>query len=275
MSHSLDEMLHLMRCLRDEKHGCPWDKKQDFSTIAPYTIEEAYEVSDAIQRNDMPNLQEELGDLLFQIIFYIQLADENNEFNFDSVVETLKQKMLRRHPHVFPDGTINSFGQISVSEVSEEELKKQWGAIKATEKASSSSNDTSLVSILDDVSNGLSPVIQATKIQKKASSVGFDWNDIPPVFDKIREEIDELEEAFHASSQEQIASEFGDVLFGMINLGRHLELNPEASLNLTNLKFRRRFAFIESCVRDKGEKISSLSLEQLDEFWEQAKQLGL
>ncbi|MFT2111054.1 nucleoside triphosphate pyrophosphohydrolase [Marinomonas sp. 2405UD68-3] len=273
MSSSLDQMLHLMRCLRDPEYGCPWDQRQVFSSIVPHTIEEAYEVADAISRDDMINLKEELGDLLFQIVFYSQLANEKNEFDFVDVVDGLKQKMLRRHPHVFPDGSLNSFGQTPSSSMNEEELKRQWGEIKAKEKALS--GKISPFSLLDNVSSGLPPVLQATKIQEKVASVGFDWKDVAPVFDKIREEINELEEAVQEFDQEQMAAEFGDVLFAMINLGRHLELNPDASLNMTNLKFRRRFAFVESCARSQGKGIESYSLDQLNDFWNQAKQQGL
>jgi nucleoside triphosphate diphosphatase len=264
-------MLYLMQCLRDSEKGCPWDQKQNFASIVPHTIEETYEVADAIARDDMNNLKEELGDLLFQIIFYSQMANEKQLFDFNDVVDGLQSKMLRRHPHVFPDGTLQSFGH--APSFTEEELKGQWSAIKAQEKSTSSRVQE--LSLLDSVSRGLPPVIQSTKIQQKASQVGFDWDDIAPVFNKIREEVDELEEAMKTLDQDQMASEFGDILFAMTNLGRHLGLDAEKSLAKTNEKFRRRFAYVEKSVSQQNLEITSCSLDTLDEFWDEAKKKGL
>jgi nucleoside triphosphate diphosphatase len=264
-------MLYLMQCLRDPNNGCPWDQQQVFSSIVPHTIEETYEVADAIARDDMKNLKEELGDLLFQIIFYCQMANEKRLFDFNDVIKGLQNKMLRRHPHVFPDGSLQSFGK--ASSLTEEELKGQWDAIKAQEKALSS--DAQSQGVLDSVSRGLPPIIQSTKIQKKAAKLGFDWNHTAPVFSKIREELDELEEAINTLDQDQMSSEFGDVLFAMINLGRHLNLDPEKSLSKTNEKFRRRFSYIEKSVSRQRLDMSSCSLETLDEFWNEAKRKGL
>lgn len=257
-----------MACLRDGKFGCAWDKKQTFKTIAPYTLEETYEVLDAIEREDYEHLKEELGDLLFQIVFYAQMGKEESRFDFDDVADVIIEKMLRRHPHVFPDGSLDSFGQ--ASSFSEEELSSQWQRIKAQEKAMKLPT-----SLLDDVPVSMPALMQAVKLQKAAAKVGFDWDDVTPVFGKIREELDELEAAIKEREQDHIESEMGDVLFAVSNLARHVNVSPDVALNRTNVKFRRRFGRIEALLSEQKKSITDCSLEELDRYWDQAKKEGL
>ncbi|AEF55680.1 nucleoside triphosphate pyrophosphohydrolase [Marinomonas posidonica] len=268
MSEAIQRLQHLMTCLRDKEFGCAWDKQQTYQTIAPYTLEEAYEVIDAIERSDYDDLKDELGDLLFQVIFYSQIALEDDKFNFDDVVNGIVAKMLRRHPHIFPQGELSRFGEPNT--LSEAEISVQWQAIKAQEKASKPKQ-----SVLDDVPSSMPSMMQAVKLQQKASKFGFDWPDVMPVFAKIREELDELEEAIKAGEQEHIAEEMGDVLFAMTNLARHLDVSPDMALNKTNIKFRRRFARIETLLVAQNRKLTNCSLEELDRYWEQAKSEGL
>ena len=279
MTSPIENLLQLMRCLRSAEFGCPWDKRQTFSSITAYTIEEVYEVVEAIDQQDFPHLREELGDLLFQIVFYCQMAQEQGEFDFTDVITTLMEKMLRRHPHVFPSGELASFG--SAVAVSEVQIKQQWETIKAQEKAlkihtaAGEANHPLNNGILDDVPRRLPPLLQAVKLQKKASTVGFDWQEVAPVMAKIREELDELEEALQAQDTAHMKEEFGDLLFAMANLGRHLELDPERALTGTNEKFRRRFAFIEQQVKQAKKTLTECSLDELDSHWDAAKRVGL
>ncbi len=272
MSDALKKLQHLMACLRDPEMGCNWDKKQTYKSIAAYTLEEAYEVIDAIEREDFEHLEEELGDLLFQVIFYAQIAQEEQRFTFDDIAIGITEKMLRRHPHVFPDGDITRFGE--PSSLSENEITEQWQRIKAKEKEntvkSSSEN-----SFLDEIPTSMPALMQAVKIQKRAAKVGFDWPDVSPVFAKIREELDELEEAIKEQSQPHVEEEMGDVLFAMSNLARHLDVAPDVALNKTNIKFRRRFGRIETLVLAQNKKLTDCSLVELDRYWEQAKREGL
>ena len=267
MSNAITQLQYLMKCLRDEQFGCAWDKKQTYKTIAPYTLEEAYEVLDAIEREDFEHLKEELGDLLFQVIFYAQIAEEELRFSFEDVAAGIVNKMLRRHPHVFPNADIRRFGE--PTRLSEQEIAEQWQQIKAQEKGHKQA------SMLADVPVSMPALMQAVKIQQKVSKVGFDWPEIGPVFDKIREELDELEEAIKEQNQAHIEEEMGDVLFAMTNLSRHLKVSPDVALNKTNVKFRRRFARIEALLSEQNKKLTDCSLKELDIYWDQAKREGL
>lgn len=267
MSDSLVKLKHLMACLRDPQFGCTWDKTQTYKSIAPYTLEEAYEVLDAIEREDFDHLKEELGDLLFQVIFYAQMAQEEGRFDFDDIVAGIIEKMIRRHPHVFPDGDMTRFGE--PNSFSEQDIAEQWQKIKAQEKGPSDEG------LLSDVPVSMPALMQAVKIQKKVSKVGFDWPDVVPVFDKIREELDELEEAMKEQNTLHVEEEMGDVLFAVSNLARHLDVAPDVALNKTNIKFRRRFGRIEALVSAQNKNLTDCSLEVLDRYWEQAKREGL
>ena len=270
MKYSLNDLLALMTMLRDKQYGCPWDQKQNFSTIAPYTIEEAYEVMDAIVRGDRSDLKDELGDLLFQVVFHAQMASEENAFNFSDVVHTIVEKMLRRHPHVFPDGSFDSYA--SPNPLSEQEIGEQWQQIKTQEKQAKGKLEAGL---LDAVPTSMSVLSQAVKLQKQAGKVGFDWLDVKPVFAKIREELDELEEAIEQLSHTEAEAELGDILFAVANLARHLSISPEQALMQTNVKFRRRFAYIENALTEQQKPLTDCSLDELDQLWEQAKANGL
>lgn len=268
--NTLASLLTLVAHLRAPEGGCPWDKKQTHQTLTPYLIEEAYEVLDAIERNDSANLQEELGDVLFQLVLHSQLACERGEFEFDDVIHSLVEKMLRRHPHVFPDGTLSSFG--TPSHLTPEQIEQQWQLIKAQEK------ETQLKpveSILEEVSVALPPMKVAVKLQKTAAKVGFDWSELDSVLAKIKEELAELEEAIVEQDQAHIKEELGDLLFGVANLARHLKLDPEQAVNGTNQKFRRRFARIETLVKTQGKALEECDLAELDQYWDQAKAEGL
>ncbi|MCB5161627.1 nucleoside triphosphate pyrophosphohydrolase [Marinomonas algarum] len=270
MSDTIERLRRLMGCLRDKQYGCAWDQQQTYKTIAPYTLEETYEVLDAIEREDFDHLKEELGDVLFQVIFYAQMAEEEQRFTFDDIVEGIIEKMLRRHPHVFPDGDMARFGEpISLTEA---QIAEQWQTIKAQEKAQ---KGTQASSMLDEVPVSMPAMMQAVKIQKKVAKVGFDWSDIGPVFDKIREELDELEDAIAEQDKDHTEEEMGDVLFAMSNLARHLRISPDVALNKTNIKFRRRFGRIETLVLAQNKKLTECSLEELDRYWDQAKREGL
>lgn len=270
MSDAITRLRRLMACLRDKQHGCPWDQKQTYKTIAPYTLEEAYEVLDAIEREDFDHLKEELGDLLFQVIFYAQMAEEEQRFSFDDIADGIVEKMLRRHPHVFPEGDMSRFGEpIALSDA---DIATQWQQIKAQEKAQKGDLEQHL---LDEIPASMPALMQAVKIQKKVAKVGFDWSDIGPVFAKIREELDELEEAITEQDRPHIEEEMGDVLFAMSNLARHLNVSPDVALNKTNVKFRRRFGRIEALVSAQNKTLTECSLEELEGYWDQAKREGL
>ncbi|MGF1910561.1 nucleoside triphosphate pyrophosphohydrolase [Vibrio kasasachensis] len=261
MSHPIEQLEQIMETLRDPQKGCPWDRKQSFETIVPHTIEETYEVVDAIHNKDWPNLKEELGDLLFQVIFYSQLAKEQGLFDFSQVVETVNEKLTRRHPHVFSE----------VEFESDEEINANWEVEKAKEKAQAGKSEQS---ILDSIPNSLPSLSRATKIQKKCAQYGFDWHSIGPVVDKVREELDEvMEETLLVDrNQENIELELGDLLFATVNLARHLDVNSEVALAKANLKFMRRFSAVEEKVRINGKKLEQCDLDELEGFWQQVKQ---
>ena len=265
-SRDVSRLVEIMAALRTPVTGCPWDLEQDFKSIAPYTVEEVYEVVDAIERNDMENLQEELGDLLLQVIYHAQMASEEGAFDFSDVVETITTKMIRRHPHVFGDEKARSSGM----------AKGAWERIKAEEKLERAERrkavglapQSSGTSLLDDVPAALPALMEAVKLQKKASKVGFDWNDPKAVLSKIREELAELETEIDSSSKEKIKDELGDVLFALANLGRHLDIDPDSATRSTNQKFRKRFAHIEQAL---GDGLASASLEEMEAAWVEAK----
>ncbi|OPX55846.1 ATP diphosphatase [Oceanospirillum multiglobuliferum] len=271
--YSVEDLKYLMARLRDPESGCPWDKVQTFATIVPYTLEEAYEVADAIEREDWPHLQDELGDLLFQVIYYAQMAQEQTWFELEDVVHGLVTKMVRRHPHVFADGKLYAANNTASStEVSQQQVKQRWDEIKAQEKAEVKQS-TEPLSILADIPVGLPALTRAAKIQKRASKVGFDWPDISGVLDKIREELDEVQEAVDAGNLSAAQEEYGDLLFAVTNLTRFLKQDPETALRGTNRKFERRFAYIEQQLHQAGLSFDQVDLAQMDHWWDEAKKL--
>jgi ATP diphosphatase len=257
----MPRLLEIMRRLRDPETGCPWDIEQDFATIAPYTIEEAYEVADAIEREAWDELKGELGDLLFQSVFHAQMAEEKGLFSFQDVADTMSDKMVARHPHVFGDQS---------REKSAEQQTQDWETIKAAERAAKARGG-----VLDDVAIGLPALMRAEKLQKRAARVGFDWPHIGQVVDKIAEEARELAEAREELPQEKIAEEMGDLLFVMANLARHLKVDPETALRNANAKFVRRFHFIERELETRGKQPAESDLEEMDGLWDAAKAAGL
>ncbi len=273
-SRDISRLLEIMKALRTPVTGCPWDLEQDFKSIAPYTIEEACEVADAIERDDMEDLRLELGDLLLQSVYHAQMASEAGKFDFGDVVEGITQKMIRRHPHVF--GTAD----ISAQEYSAKGMADgTWERIKAEEKAEAAANrkskglppkDTN-PSILDDVPNALPALACAVKLQKKASKVGFDWNDPHAVISKIREELDEFEVELTSNNQAKQEEEFGDILFALANLARHQKIDPDSALRGTNQKFRNRFSYIEQNIKREKHTMESASLDVMDMLWNEAK----
>lgn len=253
---NIDTLLEVMSRLRDPKTGCPWDLEQDYASIAPYTIEEAYEVEDAIARGDINDLRDELGDLLFQTVFQGQIAKEKNDFDFGDIVAAITQKMIRRHPHIFATG----------DERSADEQTQAWEAMKAKERAAKGSTG-----LLDDVPVGLPGLTRAVKLQKRAAQIGFDWPNAHQVLDKIAEETGELVDAMASKDSDSIEDEFGDLLFVMANLSRHLKVDPEKALRRANDKFKRRFAHVEEKY-NQSEGVRP-TLDQMEEWWQEAKKL--
>jgi len=254
--NNIEKLLEVMRQLRDPETGCPWDVQQDFSTIAPYTIEEAYEVADAIARDDIGHLRDELGDLLFQVVFHARMAEEAGEFDFDDVAGVIAEKMIRRHPHVFGDEKQRAAGKVDGS----------WEEIKELERS-----DGDDVSALAGVARALPALKRAQKLGKRASRVGFDWPDRHGVRIKIHEELDELEEAVGTRDSGNIEEEFGDLLFAVVNLARHLDIDPEKALSGANTKFERRFRDMEREITESGKEINHLSLDIMERHWRRAK----
>ncbi len=276
MRYTIEDLKTLMARLRDPETGCPWDTKQSYRTIVPHTLEEAYEVADAIEREDYPHLKDELGDLLFQVIFYAQLGREDGHFDFDGVVDHLVRKLVRRHPHVFPEGTLDS--RIDPDNRPDEAwIKESWERIKAEERAMKPAPDAeAATSRLDGIARTLPAMARAEKLQKRAARHGFDWPEIGPVFDKLHEEIDELKEAWqaaHAGSGDldAVEDELGDLLFVCVNLARFMKVNPEQALNRTNHKFDARFRAIEQVLEREGRDMDEESLEALDAVWQAVK----
>lgn len=266
--YQLNDLLHLMTRLRDPQYGCPWDLKQDYASIVPHTLEEAYEVADAIERGDFAHLPGELGDLLFQVVYYSQLGREEGRFDFAEVVDGITAKLLRRHPHVFPDGDL--YGAPDQPRLSEAAIKQRWEEIKAAERAAQAGVPEQL-SLLDDIPQALPALSRAAKLQKRAAHGGFDWPAPLPVVDKLHEELGEVLEAIAEGDQAHIAEEVGDLLFVAVNLARHLKVEPEAALRAANQKFERRFRFIEQALRGEGRRMEDCPLEELDALWGEAK----
>jgi ATP diphosphatase len=257
-SRDIARLIEIMAALRTPGSGCPWDLEQTFETIAPYTIEEAYEVADAIARGDLPGLKDELGDLLLQVVYHARMAAEQSAFDFGDVVEAVTAKMVRRHPHVFADEQ----GRTAQA------VKGLWERIKAEEKAECGAHADGA---LAGVPVALPALTRALKLQDKAGRVGFDWNDARAVLAKIREEADEIEAALDAGDERDAAREIGDLLFAMVNLARHLAADPESVLRETNAKFERRFASIERALAARGKTPKDATLAEMDALWNAAK----
>ena len=254
------QLLEIMSRLRDPEHGCPWDLRQTYSTIVPYTLEEAYEVADAIQRDDMHELRDELGDLLFQVVFYSQIAMEEGHFDFNQVAQSICEKMLRRHPHVFSDAEYRS----------DEELRQAWEHAKAQERELRCS--TERTSLLDGIARALPALIRAEKLQKRAADVGFDWPDEKGVLEKVHEELDEVQTELGHGNTSRLQDELGDLLFSIVNLVRQLGLNAEQTMSRANEKFERRFRAMEAAFEQRGRhKLDRLSPEEWDQAWEVVK----
>jgi ATP diphosphatase len=264
-SRDISRLIEIMAALRTPVTGCPWDIEQTFATIAPYTIEEAYEVADAIARGDLDDLREELGDLLLQVVYHAQVAEEQNAFAFGDVVQAITAKMIRRHPHVFPDEE----GKVT------QPTKGTWDRIKAEEKAERAARrpaeQTDHTSLLADIKAGQPALVRAMELQRKAATVGFDWNDPRAVLQKIREEADEIERALDKGDAGELADETGDLMFALVNLARHAKVDPEMALRGTNAKFERRFSYIERALTARGRTLEQASLDEMDELWNDAK----
>ena len=273
-SKDISRLIEIMAALRTPGTGCPWDLEQNFATIKPYTIEEAYEVADAIERNDMDDLCEELGDLLLQVVFHARMAEEAGEFAFGDVVEAITRKMIRRHPHVFARSDADTPNAVKV----------QWDEIKAQEKRERAEKKAKRAlasnprmtedfkaAFLGSVHRSQPALTEALKLQQHAAKVGFDWSDAEPILDKIEEEIGELREALREGRQEKVNDELGDLIFALVNIGRHVKADPEDALRGTNTKFRRRFKFIEDSLQRSNEALEAASLERMEELWQAAK----
>jgi len=268
-SRDIRRLNEIMAALRTPETGCPWDLEQTFATIVPYTLEEAYEVADAIARGDEANLREELGDLLLQVVFHARMAEEEGRFDFGDVVDAITRKLIRRHPHVFGDAR----------NLSSDEVKALWGRIKAEEKRERAEARRVAGLSADDATGALAGVplalpalTRALKLQEKAGKVGFDWNDPRAVLAKLREEIDEVEAELDANDAQRVAGEVGDLLFAVANLARHLRVDPEGALRSANAKFERRFAHIESRLGEAGRTPADATLDEMEALWSEAKQ---
>lgn len=262
-SREIDALLRIMAALRTPGTGCPWDLEQDFASVSPYTVEEAYEVADAIARGDLDDLRDELGDLLLQVVFHARMAEERGAFDFGGVVEAITAKLIRRHPHVFGD----------TRDLTPDEVKQLWDRIKQAEKDERRARiGEKPASVLDGVTLGLPALIRADKLTRKAAAVGFTWPDALSVLDKVEEELAELREALVRGDRAHIAEELGDVVFTFANLARQLDIDPEAALVATNAKFERRFKAIEAALARLGKTPQSSNLEEMDRLWTEAKQ---
>ena len=269
-SRDIERLIEIMQALRQPETGCPWDVVQTFETIKPYTIEEAYEVADAIERGDMDDLCEELGDLLLQVVFHARMAEERGDFDFGNVVEAVTRKMIRRHPHVFARSDADT----------PEAVKLQWDAIKQAEKrerkerrAKRGQPEDPLRGHLGSVQRSFPALVEALKLQERAAKVGFDWSEPAPILDKIEEEIGELREALRNGDQAAVVDELGDLIFALVNIGRHVGADPEMALRGTNTKFRNRFSHIEDSLAANGESLEAATLERMEELWQAAKRI--
>ncbi|WP_445678460.1 nucleoside triphosphate pyrophosphohydrolase [Radicibacter daui] len=265
MSAELNRLLEIMARLRDPQGGCPWDIEQTFTTIAPYTIEEAYEVADAIEKGDMASLREELGDLLLQVVFHSRMAEEDGHFAFEDVARAVNDKMIARHPHVF--------GSVEVE--SAEAQTRAWEDMKAQERKAKAATRDGRTSVLDDVAAALPALLRAAKLQKRAARVGFDWENAGQIFDKIAEEMDEVRAELSAPQidRARLEDEIGDLIFAVTNLARHLDIDPEGALRATNAKFTRRFHHIEARLGAEGRSPAEATLEEMEAYWQEAKGL--
>ena len=290
--YSIEDLKYLMSRLREPERGCPWDVKQTFESIVPHTLEEAYEVADAIERGDKDDIRDELGDLLFQVIFYARMAEEENSFDFTDVTDAITTKLLRRHPHVFPNRDLHAYHE-QVTRFTDDQIKGQWDTIKAEERAlkaqqqaqnnsdaPSSCNVKTGPSILEDIPSALPALGRAEKLQRRAANVGFDWDNVNDVFDKIEEELGEVREVLDAAGPNRLrdpdvhaklTEEIGDVLFCGVNLARFLRVNPEEALRSCNTKFFNRFNFIEQQLGQQGKALEDCTLKELDALWDKAK----
>ncbi len=268
--YQLSDLLYLMARLRDPENGCPWDLQQDFASIVPHTLEEAYEVADAIEREDFAHLPSELGDLLFQVVYYSQLGQELQLFDFATVVHSITEKLVRRHPHVFADGQLYATTQAVA--VNSDQVKERWEEIKQQERAEQAGSEQR-VGILADIPLNMPALSRALKIQKRASSVGFDWSSLPPVLAKVDEELQEVRDALASGDQAAISEELGDLLFATVNVARHLKVNPETALRAANIKFSERLQAVEQQARQQNVALSDCTEAQLDAMWNVAKQM--
>ncbi len=267
-SKDISRLIEIMAALRDPQTGCPWDIVQTSETIKPYTIEEAYEVADAIERKDPDDLCDELGDLLLQVVYHARIAEEAEQFSFGDVVEAVTRKMIRRHPHVFARS----------DDLTPEAVKLQWDEIKAEEKreraerrARGGITEDFKAGFLGSVQRSQPALTEALKLQQKAAQVGFDWSEAEPILDKIEEEIRELREALRGGKTNEVADELGDLIFALANIGRHVDADPENALRGTNTKFRRRFNHIEAELQKSGETLQDATLERMEALWQAAK----
>lgn len=264
----VSRLIEIMAALRNKDTGCPWDVEQTFSSIAPYTIEEAYEVADAIERGDIENLREELGDLLLQVVYHSRIAEEEGSFQFEDVVESITEKMIRRHPHVFGDEEARAAG---MAKGTWERIKTEEKRIKADKKFAAGLPVNEDTGLLADIPASLPGITRALKLQQKAAQVGFDWDNPEDVFAKLHEEIGEVEAAIASGNPSDIEDEIGDAFFALTNLARHHGIDPEAATRRTNLKFLTRFAFIEKALAAQNKSLNDVGLDEMEELWQQAK----
>lgn len=267
-AEAVTQLVMLMENLRDPNHGCAWDRKQTFTSLARHTLEEVYEVVDAIEQGNSEKICDELGDLLFQVVFYARIGEEQGLFDLSKVSEAIVGKLLHRHPHIFPDGTLQSFGQ--PSPLSAEQVERNWELIKNAERRAL--NDGRQVSVLDDVPSAMPALDRAGKLQKRAASVGFDWHCSIDVLTRLEDEIRELREAMQEGDAGAQSNELGDVLFSCVNLSRHLNVDAETALRIANKRFEQRFRYVENAASVSGNEMRDCSSEILEQWWQVAKQ---